>query len=1282
MDPQTGRKRRLEEVEQDASEDAPIKSVSKAGKSGQEDFETATVETRNRDEADLLSALSTGSPGFRLEAIFLPKFENENRSDQTIRQSMMDLVASDQGYAEVTLKHSGSLLLWSGGQRFYSKNSTNNPFTFSGEILLRQHFFRVQQALKKKDGEDHIMSDDDVKPESGNTESLFHKCSDYVEQHRLTLSFEVVTTVLGDHGATPQRDYLILTAVADRSRLGQHFFSTLELLQLAQKFYLPHNDAWVFSSKESIQKLFQYYDQSRETGLASTAVEALSQAANANIQSMYPHEVCHSNILEGFVIRYVAFSETKEECLEALQKVAETSRRILRQIPTEFPSGSMTDNNDNVPTRVLMVDLRALHTKNGQSAKRFEEDLCSVLRESGPRSIVKNITSDALQSALTTYCNNLRNAPSPKQNMESNDIAKLIQTLSTFGMRIQYSVFSELEPTTNAADESQSRRRWLCMIHVYQDRTFQKYRKEQKKNPQEIAMDLFRGFCIEICSPITKQEPSQQKRTDATVSATTTQTTADNEIKRDAANELILKMKFIPYMVRTFGCRNGIRFLKQRNTQEFKDYASDLLTDKWQVSLPTIEKWLPYLHSWGDYVHANFSGSEWSLGTTLSSPRLQEENYLQHLMHFEQAYYHQQQQSSTTTGATPSKQQEPSGKKFKGLVVVLAVEDEIATKAAKSIASVWLNGTQLLEGGTDSISRESLLRYCTSIGGRVCWGTLAGEKAKTIRNLPESEKKNVALILVGCSDKEIESHFAAVSTDQRKFKGISKSWRKTRCGVAIELASSFLGSPENNEESIAEARRKLWDVSDSIGDVDERSGLLVFFPASVPGCGKSTLLAPDTVKKLEDTVAGIVKSQTGMKTRKLVVMSGDKQQKKVKFWPSVIQHRLQGTSAITLADKNVPKPTWDQVAQICASTNARGVPVIPDRHGVFETTWVEGSRTPERPDTTVDAKHHYPFTLAYLAVCLTRIMDRDDGSHPGKLDPSQKHACMVVVKFFAFFRGVESDDFVDRLNRTMAKAGALSRPVTVPFFDRRKSIELPQEMKGILLEALQAQFGWDSKRADVEKSSGNGYIEGLESRLRAAVAKNRDLLHSLCVEQTVSCQQFVSQVSARLVDVDEAALSFVKIVSIDVSRDAIDSVIQEILSSNDTAEGPNFNDGEKVRNVHVTMAHYTQLTQELINQNFQPLLGKDVEVFVTGMLWNERIAALSVRVAAKSLVGASMPEPLNSFPHITIWHGIGVPPSESNKLPTHFAAGLAQKKLLEREITLKGSLSFWGIDQS
>jgi len=198
----------------------------------------------------------------RLEAIFHPKFENENQSDQQIRNEMIASISSSSGYLEVTLKHSGSLLLWSGGQRYYSKNSTCNKFTGVGEILLRQHFVRAWGC----NADSTTTTTDD--------EWMYNECSNYIQTHRLTLSFEVVCSELGHHGDIPLQDYMILLAVADRTT--GTFFTTPQIMEFAQRFRLPHNDTWLFRSMTSVESLFDLYDSSRETGLAGGVIGALN----------------------------------------------------------------------------------------------------------------------------------------------------------------------------------------------------------------------------------------------------------------------------------------------------------------------------------------------------------------------------------------------------------------------------------------------------------------------------------------------------------------------------------------------------------------------------------------------------------------------------------------------------------------------------------------------------------------------------------------------------------------------------------------------------------------------------------------------------------------------------------------------------------------------------------------------------------------------------------------------------------------------------------------------
>ena len=88
-------------------------------------FMSSPIEEHNNKQNRQRTINMQNITQMKLEAIFHPKFENE-KSDQQIRQSMIDKVSNGEGILEVSLKHSGSLLLWSGGKRYYSKNGMDN----------------------------------------------------------------------------------------------------------------------------------------------------------------------------------------------------------------------------------------------------------------------------------------------------------------------------------------------------------------------------------------------------------------------------------------------------------------------------------------------------------------------------------------------------------------------------------------------------------------------------------------------------------------------------------------------------------------------------------------------------------------------------------------------------------------------------------------------------------------------------------------------------------------------------------------------------------------------------------------------------------------------------------------------------------------------------------------------------------------------------------------------------------------------------------------------------
>jgi hypothetical protein len=226
---------------------------------------------------------------------------------------------------------------------------------------------------------------------------------------------------------------------------------------------------------------------------------------------------------------------------------------------------------------------------------------------------------------------------------------------------------------------------------------------------------------------------------------------------------------------------------------------------------------------------------------------------------------------------------------------------------------------------------------------------------------------------------------------------------------------------------------------------DSRPGLLIFFP-TIPGSGKSSLVA-NIDKNITDIISNC--------DRKIYIDESDLY--KGKFWPHITKIRRRCYSAINIADKNTPTSAWGTIGAICASTKALAVPVLPDRFA-FRTTSVVGVR---RKNGTLDNTpvHIYPFSLAYLAVCMTRVLLRPAGSHTGQLDQSIGRLCMIVIKFYTFYRNLSAEQLLTTMSATMANAGAhiTSAPIEVPFFGSAGEIKLPQEVEAVLLEALKCQ---------------------------------------------------------------------------------------------------------------------------------------------------------------------------------------------------------------------------------
>ena len=1102
-----------EEQPQHQDRGVGVRDGGDGGSSSDRDDSTAAGGRMDRSVQQLPTTLDR----LRLEAIFYPKFENES-SERVIRNQMITNVQQQLGYLEVSLKHSGSLVLWSGGtDRFYSKNATANQYSYLGQVLLLRHFLRVQHAnVHDNSNKNHDIVQAALEQ--------FHTCGKYLAQHRLTASFEVVVGggLGGDHGQRPRHDYLILTAVADR--INEGFYSTAQLVTLAHRFGLPHNDYFLFERDDNNNnnnnndtnpmldvvvvnggggngagdssaavaagtsteptpttllrhRLFDLYDTLRATGLASTVVPALEQAATLHLPSMYPHLEYQGDILEGIVVRYVPLSTASEleELRQFRPKALEYQTRLAETPPFPELVKQLQQTHQNLPP-VFTTDLRALAVPPNPTppdSKSFEANSVSTTLSDQLQEILElshSVTRVATVRGTGTAAGGTPPQPliarvtslvsSPDE--ETRRIATLLQTLDTKikASDVDYGLFVRSTLPERPADRPSNppgagRSCWWMVVHIRQDAVFAKFEKLRQPN----EMKLFRGFVVELVESSTSRSSTDDSTAAAVQSSATltTETTglhtmtlheddprggSDCATTSHAAQQqkqpppLMLKLKLLPYMVRTFGCRNGLHIVRRNGPSAFLKYTDNLL-HKWEMPVGTTEQWQPYFRAWAMYLSQMDGGNARKHAVTAAS-------YLSCLEEFDELY---------RQGKLPSAMEvENDGLEalFGGFLVVVASHARTAMAVATVLARE-LKGKVVED--LETVTPENLLLFRHPGHGAVAAATIVRDLG-TMRKLVKSSRDVIGLVFVGCQSAE-GCHDFDNEKERKKFVGMLGAWRNVNCSLSLDLPPDVVedGSADEKSESLLSTIAAIREKYCEIAVAPSKVGVLVFFPG-IPGCGKSSLLDADTLKSIRESLDQL--DQTC--PRKLSVLSGDKVQGR--YWPLAIRKRLDDPSGVLITDKNSPYPAWDVVAS--ATSKSKSVGVAVTFPSILETTAITGSRNLNGNLLHNGDEQVYPFHLKFLAICMMRVLNREVGSHDGRLDCGTARACLIVVKFYSLYRGVASDDFERRLTSYFENEGALlaGSPIPLPFLkDPARSDDLPIDLRDILVEAIQVQVG-------------------------------------------------------------------------------------------------------------------------------------------------------------------------------------------------------------------------------
>lgn len=506
----------------------------------------------------------------RIRATFYPKFENE-KSDQETRSRMIELVSKGLLTLEVSLKHSGSLFMYAGHEGgAYAKNSFGNIYTAVGVFVLGRMFREAwgTEASKKQ-----------------------AEFNDFLEKNHMCISMELVTAVLGDHGQRPLEDYVVVTAVTELGNGKPKFYSTPEIIAFCRKWRLPTNHVWLFSTRRSASSFFAAYDALCEEGTATSVCKTLDEIADVSVPGSKDHVKAQGEILEGLVARLVNHESSKQ------------IEKILTEFPPPPADGAALDFGSS---------LREICAANRSDEKQQMKALLEGVGSSFCPDYADWFGTDAAdiqsrnadKSVLSKF---LQAHPADYSTKKLQELVRLVREKRYPAAFKCYHNFHKVDAISN--DDLF----YKMVIHVHSDSTFRRYQKEMRNRPG--LWPLYRGFFVDInLFKADKEKVAEISKT--IVNERGSSGTEKDDFADEDAN-LMVKLKFLTYKLRTFLIRNGLSVLFKEGPGAYKAYYLRQMKI-WGTSPGKQKELSKMLDEWAVYIRRKCGNKQLSSSIYLS----------------------------------------------------------------------------------------------------------------------------------------------------------------------------------------------------------------------------------------------------------------------------------------------------------------------------------------------------------------------------------------------------------------------------------------------------------------------------------------------------------------------------------------------------------------------------------------------------------------------------------------------------------------------------------------
>ncbi|KAG0542028.1 hypothetical protein BDA96_02G067700 [Sorghum bicolor] len=547
----------------------------------------SVTEERDGVATEKLSRLFKSAPGFEVDnstfteaqirATFYPKFENE-KSDQETRTRMIEMVSHGLANLEVTLKHSGSLFMYAGHHGgAYAKNSFGNVYTAVGVFVLGRLF---REAWGR---------------EAPKMQAEFN---DFLEKNRVSISMELVTAVLGDHGQRPKDDYAVVTAVTELGNGKPKFYSTPEVIAFCRKWRLPTNHVWLFSTRKSATSFFAAYDALCEEGTATPVCKALDEIADIAVPGSKDHVKVQGEILEGLVARIVPrqSSAQMEEVLKTFpQAPLDGGDSDLGPSLREICASNRSDEKQQI---------KALLENVGASMCPDHSDwFGNGGLDAQSRLADKSVVTKFLQAHPADYAT--------KKLQEMIRLMKQRHFSAAFKCYWNYHKIDSL---------SNDNLYYKMVIHVHNDSVFRRYQQEMRKN--QGLWPLYRGFFVDVNLFKANNKKAAELAKDGdtllkNINGALDSNSSDVDGLADEDSNLMVKLKFLTYKLRTFLIRNGLSTLFKDGPSAYRAYYLRQMKN-WGTSANKQRELSKMLDEWAVFIRRKYGNKPLSSSTYLS----------------------------------------------------------------------------------------------------------------------------------------------------------------------------------------------------------------------------------------------------------------------------------------------------------------------------------------------------------------------------------------------------------------------------------------------------------------------------------------------------------------------------------------------------------------------------------------------------------------------------------------------------------------------------------------